>query len=94
MNTLIVTTEHTVTVPGVASKTLKVGEKVAPSSPFYWVVLWSGYGSDSGNQSVVDDERAYLPNLVVASEEDPQLGPGGVWIQLFPNGDYTMWIEE
>lgn len=94
MNTLIVTQTHSVTVAGLASKTLNAGERVAPSSPFYWSVLWSGYGTDSGSPDPTGDEEPFKPSMIIVGEEDPQLGPGGVWVQTFPNGDWTMWIED
>lgn len=93
-NTIVVNRQHTVTVPGLAPKQLNVGDELAPWSPFYFPTLWAGYADDSGNEDTSANEQGFRPTLVVISETDPELGSAGVWIQTFPNGDWTMWIED
>lgn len=93
-NTIIVNRQHTVSVPGLAPKLLKVGDELAPWSPFYFPTLWAGWATDSGHEDTTNTERGFKPDLVVISEDDPDLGGEGVWIQQFPNGDWTMWIED
>lgn len=94
MNTIIVNRACTASVPGLAPKAFVPGDKLAPWSPFYFPVLWAGWATDSGTEDTAGAEQGFRPDLVVISETDPELGAAGVWIQTFPNGDWTMWIED
>lgn len=94
MNTLLVTKACTATSAGVAPQAFVPGDKIAPGTPFYWVMLWSGNAVDSGSEDATDALQVFAPTLVVVSEEDPHLAPGGVWIEDLGNGDWTMWFAQ
>lgn len=93
MNTIIVNKTVTASAAGVADQQFVAGDEVAPWSPFYYPLLWSGNAADSGHEDASAARPSFKPNLVVISDTDPQLPPGGVWVQDLPNGNWTMWFE-
>ena len=94
-NVVVVTQTVTVAAAPYADHQFVAGDRVAPSSPYYWPLIWAGYVTDSGDQYATNLELAFQANHVVVSDVDPDLGSlNDVWIQTFPNGDWTMWIED
>lgn len=93
-NIISVNKETTVSAPGVIDQNFHVGDLIAPNSPYYWPIWWAGYGTDTGEVYDPDTEQVFAPTFVVVGETNPDIARGGVWIQTFPNGDWTMWIED
>lgn len=92
MNTLIVNTECTASAPGMADQAFHVGDEIAPWSPFYWNLKWSGYAVDSGHEDASEVKKVFRPTVVVISDTDPELADG-IWIEERGSGKWTMWFE-
>lgn len=44
--------------------------------------------------SVVVVENGASPQNLFVGDDQPNLATGGIWVQTFDDGDWTLWIED
>jgi hypothetical protein len=57
-------------------------------------VIEAGPQGLKGDPGEPGEPGAPGPENLVVSETDPGLTEPGLWIQIFPNGDATFWVED
>lgn len=81
MNKVKVIKNCTISVPGIPKKTFHTNDLVGPGSRYYYPILWTGNGIDSGIPSVVPGQELY-PIPVVMKHTSPQI-PDGSGLRYF-----------
>jgi hypothetical protein len=94
MNSLRVIKNCVVSYPGTADQSFVINDTVAPWSVYYYPLLWSGNAVDSGVEAVGTNDPAFVPDVVVISPTDPNLGEEGLWFQPIGVDDMTIWYED